>query len=184
MIKTIGVERQLQQSIDANTSEFDATLTMMFEKVRNDLQPIFLRVIDELNHIADERHLAFLGSVDSAFRELVDNNQGLQGELKAWEKLKEHRDRLDREHEERRKRLLKETEESIKGIQQRIIEHRFEADPQQKELSRTIKDVVQENGMLKQCLLDVSRLAQDLGLFSYKRIRGQILDNVRRILNV
>lgn len=182
-ISEAGIARRIDESIEANISEFTAILTSMFEKIRNDVQPRFLHVIDELNRISDERHTAFLDSLDTAFRELVNKAQGLEGEKIAWEKLKERQETLDKDHDKRRAKLIAATEKEVKDLISSLFDHNFKADPKNQELARKFERVVRDNGKLKEVMADTYRLAEEIGLFNYKTSKRKILDKLRKIVD-
>jgi gas vesicle protein len=175
VIKEIGIARQLRESTEANLKEFRSTLMAMLEKVRNDLQPAYIDLVSDLTRTTESNHLEFLGDVESDFRELVTEIQGLHGELAAWEKLKEHQERLDGEHQERLRRLREDTENTARELLESIRHIQIDSDPDRTALVNKVQALAEENGKLKKALANAYRQAQGIGHLGLGKKKRELL---------
>jgi hypothetical protein len=170
-----GVLSHLQYSMEANISEFSAKVEGMFGEIRNDIQPYFYHVINDLTRTAEKMHLDFLNAIDTSLAKLVAEADGLRAELEARKKLEEYKEQLDREHNERRKRLEEEIEKQMLDIVRTVQKGSWESDPLREEFTRKMEAVAKENGKLRVAISDAYRATQDIGLFSIKKARDRIL---------
>lgn len=74
-----GVEKRLTAAAEANISEFRANVIAMFERVRNDFEPLLFDAVDSLAAEAEEATTAFLDE----FSSLVTKKQEAEAKLNA-----------------------------------------------------------------------------------------------------